>query len=151
MKLIPSKDYSIEPRGAIGKQSCGIIFWQKTGFLRYCNQIGFNSIITLIDKKFKPTMIDRRSDHTYITFDNDDTKVIYIRLKQDSKGKKFIYGESHTAYTDANFHLKVLDIVGFISKHIGSSFFVDDATNYLEHKDYNRLVTYIEEYQICDN
>lgn len=33
--LIFSQDNSIESEGAIGIQTCGIIFWQKTGFLRH--------------------------------------------------------------------------------------------------------------------
>ena len=50
--LIFSQDNSIEPNGSIGLQKCGIIFWQKTGFLRHCNELGFQSIVTLINKKF---------------------------------------------------------------------------------------------------
>ena len=33
--LIFSQDNSIESEGAIGIQTCGIILWQKTGFLRH--------------------------------------------------------------------------------------------------------------------
>lgn len=147
MRLIPSNDNSIEPRGAIGIQKCGIIFWQKTGFLRHCNQIGFNSIVTLLDKKFRPTKIDKHLDCSFLEFDNEELKTLYVSLKRDNKGKNYIYGESHTAYTDADFHLKALEMISFISKQIGTSFYVNDATNYLEQKDYNDLEEYIKNYK----
>ena len=70
--LIFSQDNSIEPNGAIGLQKCGIIFWQKTGFLRHCNELGFQSIITLINKKFSPTNIQNYGDTCFFEFDNDD-------------------------------------------------------------------------------
>ena len=76
--LIPSKDNSIEPRGAIGKQKCGIIFWQKTGFLRHCNDLGFQSMITLINKKFSPTNIQNHGEFCFIQFDNDEEKTFYV-------------------------------------------------------------------------
>ena len=73
--LIFSQDSSIQPNGAIGIQKCGIIFWQKTGFLRHCNELGFQSIITLINKKFSPTNIQSQGNTSFIQFDNDEKKI----------------------------------------------------------------------------
>ena len=76
--LIFSQDNSIEPNGAIGVQKCGIVFWQKTGFLRYCNALGFQSIITLVNKKFSPSNIQNLGDTCFVQFDNDDNKIIFL-------------------------------------------------------------------------
>lgn len=146
--LIFTKDNSIEPKGAIGRQKCGIIFWQKTGFLRHCNKLGLKSIVTLIDKKFSPSSIVASCDKMYfIYFDNDENKEIYLTLKKERNSKHlFIYGESHTVYADAEFHILALQIASYIAKQIGCKFFVDDATGYLEHRSKDRLEQYIKEY-----
>lgn len=59
----------------------------------------------------------------------------------------YIYGESHTAYTDAEFHLKVIEMIKFMSKNIGTDFFVNDATNYLQKNNFDDLVLYIINYK----
>lgn len=147
--LIFSQDNSIEPNGAIGLQKCGIIFWQKTGFLRHCNQLGFQSIITLINKKFSPTSIQNHGDTCFIQFDNDDNKTVYLSLKKERNSNHyFIYGESHTAYSNADFHLFALEVVSYISKQIGCKFFVDDATRFLEHHSFEKLKDYIDNFEI---
>ena len=147
--LIFSQDNSIDPNGAIGLQKCGIIFWQKTGFLRHCNQLGFQSIITLIDKKFSPTNIQHNGDTCFIQFDNDDNKIIYLSLKKERNSNHyFVYGESHTVYTNAEFHLLSLDVVNYISKQIGCKFYVYDATRFLEHYSIEKLKDYIDKFEI---
>ena len=95
-KLIFSQDNSIEPNGAIGLQKWGIIFWQKTGFLRHCNELGFQSIITLINKKFLPTNIQNYGDTCFIQFDNDDNKFVDCAF---AGGADFIVSE------DAHFNV----------------------------------------------
>lgn len=133
--LIPYKDHSIEPRGAIGTQKFGIVFWQKTGFLRHCNHLGFQSMITLIQKKFSPTDIQNHGEHCFLQFDHHEDKVIYLALKKESDSKHyFIYGEAQTVYTDVEFHILTLNVISYISKQIGCKFFVNDATGYLEHR-----------------
>ena len=64
--LIFSQDNSIDPNGSIGIQKCGIIFWQKTSFLRHCNELGFQSVITLVSKKFLPTNIQNCGDTCFM-------------------------------------------------------------------------------------
>lgn len=146
--LIPSKDNSIEPRGAIGRQKCGMIFWQKTGFLRRCNALGFQTVITLIGKKFAPSYVDDRGESCFIQFDNDDEKIIYLSLKKERNSKhRFIYGECSTAYTDPDFHIFALNVVSYIGKELGCRFFVDDATDYLTHRSTEKLLEYIVNYQ----
>ena len=147
--LISSKDNSIQPNGAIGKQKCGIIFWQKTGFLRHCNYIGFQSMIALINKKFSPSNIQNHGEYCFIQFDNNDEKIIYLSLKQEPNSKHcFIYGESHTVYADSRFHIFALNVVSYIGKQIGCKFFVDDATDFLEHQSTEKLDAYIDKFEI---
>ena len=147
--LIFSQNNSIEPNGAIGRQKSGIVFWQKTGFLRHCNRLGFQSIITLINKNFSPSNIQNNGDTCFIEFDNDNNKIIYISLKKEQKSNHYyIYGESHTAYADAEFHLFALEVVRYISKQIGCKFFVDDATRYLEHHSFEELKEYIDSFKM---
>ncbi len=147
--LIPSKDNSIQPNGAIGKQKCGIIFWQKTGFLRHCNYLGFQSMITLINKKFSPSDIQNNGECCFLQFDNDDEKIVYLSLKKERDSNHcFIYGESHTVYVDADFHIFALKIVSYIGKQIGCKFFVDDATGYLEHRSAEKLDEYIINFEV---
>lgn len=147
-KLIFSKDNSIEPNGAIGIQKCGIIFWQKTGFLRHCNELDFQSMIILIKNKYSPTSVQIDGNVCFIQFDNDVKKMIFLSLKKERNSKHcFIYGESHTVYADAEFHLFALEVVNYIAKNIGCKFYVDDATGYLEHGSKEKLEQYIEN---CD-
>ena len=147
--LIASKDNSMEPNGAIGKQKCGIIFWQKTGFLRHCNDLGFQAVITLLNKHFSPTHIQNHGESCFIQFDNDEKKTIYLSLKKERDSKHcFIYGESHTVYADADFHIFALKIVSYIGKQLGCKFFVDDATDYLRHRSFEQLGEYIMNYEI---
>ena len=147
--LISSKDNSIQPNGAIGKQKCGIFFWQKTGFLRHCNYLGFQSIITLISKKFSPSNIQNNGESCFFQFDNDDKKIIYLSLKKEPNSKHyFIYGESHTVYADSKFHILALDVASYIGKQIGCKFFVDDATDFLEHQSIDKLDEYIDNFEI---
>jgi hypothetical protein len=145
--LICSNDNSIEPNGAIGIQTCGIIFWQKTGFLRRCNELGFQTIIELVKRKFAPTSVQKGENCFFLTFDNDDKKIIFVSLKQEKKSKHhFIYGESHTAYTDVDFHIFALNFVSYISRQIGCKFYVNDATGYLENRSDEQLEKYIKKY-----
>ena len=147
--LIISNDNYIEPNGAIGKQKCGIIFWQKAGFLRHCNYLGFQSMITLIDNKFSPTNIQNYGESCFIQFDNDDNKIIFLSLKKERNSNHyFIYGESDTVYANAEFHLFSLDVVSYISKQIGCKFYVDDATRFLEHNSIDKLKDYIDKFEI---
>ena len=145
--LICSNDNSIEPNGAIGIQTCGIIFWQKTGFLRHCNELGFQTIMELVKRKFAPTSVQKSENCFFFTFDNDDEKIIFVSLKQEKKSKHFfIYGESHTAYTDVAFHIFALNVVSYIAKQIGCKFYVNDATGYLENRSVEQLEKYIKNY-----
>ena len=145
--LIFSKDNSIQPNGAIGIIKCGIIFWQKTGFLRHCNELGFQSIISLIKKKYSPTSVQIDGNLCFIQFDNDEEKMFFLSLKKERNSKHcFIYGESHTVYADAEFHLFALELVNFIAKNIGCKCYVDDATGYLEHGSKEKLEQYIDNY-----
>ena len=145
--LIASKDDSINPNGTIGIQKCGLIFWQKTGFLRHCNYRGFQSMITLISKRFGPTNIQNRGESCFIQFDNNEEKILYLSLKKEKNSKKsFIYGESHTVYADADFHILMLRVVSYIAKQIGCKFFIDDVTGYLKHHSIEKLNEYISNF-----
>ena len=143
--LISSKDNSIQPNGAIGKQKCGIKFWQKTGFLRHCNYIGFQSMIALINKKFSPSNIQNHGEYCFIQFDNNDKKIIYLSLKQEPNSKhSFIYGESHTVYADSKFHMLALDIVSSTYTSLDQGFGDTDAGKWLqEHsREYGFILRY---------
>lgn len=145
--LIYTKDNSINPNGPIGIQSCGVIFWQKTGFLRHCNELVFQSTITLVKKKYSPTYVQIDGKVCFIQFDNDKEKMVFLSLKRERNSKHYyIYGESHTAYTNTDFHLFVLELISFIAKNIGCKFYVDDATGYLEHRSVEKLDEYIKSY-----
>lgn len=147
--IIFSKDNSIEPNGSIGIQKCGIIFWQKTVFLRHCNELGFQSMITLIKKKYSPTSVQIDGNVCFVQFDNDEKKIIFLSLEKERNGKHcYIYGESHTVYADSEFHLFALEVVNYIAKNIGCKFYVDDATGYLEHRSKEKLEQYIENFDI---
>lgn len=148
--LISYNDNSFQLNEVIVKQKFGIIFWQKTGFLRYCNYIGFQSMIKLINKKFSPSNIQNYGESCFIQFDNDDKKIIYLSLKKKTNSKHcFIYGEAHTVYADSKFHILALDIISYIGEQIGCKFFVDDATNFLEHQSAEKLDEYIKNFDIA--
>lgn len=148
MKLISSENDHFEDEGTYGKQECGMVFWQKTGFLRHCNELGFSSIVKLIEKKYTPTKVEFLPQQCFITFDNDENKMIYLTLKPEKDLKHlYIYGESHTVYAGIDFHIKSLEIVLFIAKQIGSDFFVNDATAYIDSKDKNALENYIAQFK----
>lgn len=148
-RLIFSKDNSINPNSAIGIQKCGIIFWQKTSFLCHCNERGFRFIVNLIKKEYSPTFVQIDGNDCFIKFDNDEKKVIFLSLKKErNSNHKFIYGESHTAFVNAEFHLFILEIVSYIAKNIGCKFYVDDATGFLEHGLREKLEQYIKNYDI---
>jgi len=111
--------------------------------------LGFQSIITLINKKFSPTNIQNYGDTCFFEFDNDDNKTIFLSLKKERNSNHyFVYGESHTVYTNAEFHLFSLDVVSYISKQIGCKFYVDDATRFLEHNSIDKLKDYIDKFEI---
>lgn len=146
--LISSKDNSIEHDGGIGKQKCGLIFWQKTGFLKHCNYLKFQAVITLIDKQFSPTNIQNHGTYCFIQFDNNEEKILYICLKKQKNSKRyFIYGEAHTVYVNSDFHIFALNIISYIGKELICKFFVDDATGYLEHRSVKKLDDYISNFE----
>lgn len=75
--------------------------------------------------------------------------MIFLSLKKERNSKHyFIYGESYTAYADAEFHLFVLEVVSYIAKSSGCKFYVDDATGFLQHRSKEKLEQYIESYDI---
>lgn len=148
-KLISSKDNSIEPRGAIGKQRFGIIFWQKSTF-RYCGKRKLKSIIKLIDQKYSPTKIEKGLRWYFIEFDHNHKKILYLTIKKNLL-RSSLYGESHTAYVDADFHIFVLELINYISTELGCKIFVDDATGYLEHRSVKKLKEYIDNLEIVSH
>ena len=84
----------------------------------------------------------------YMCFDEDVTKTISLFLEKELNAKRcFVIGEASTVNTDTEFHLLVLDIVEYIAKSLGSKFYVDDATGYLEHGSVELLEKYIEEHR----
>ena len=83
-----------------------------------------------------------------IQLDPDEKKWIFLSLeKERNSNHHFLYGESHTIFAGAEFHLFALEIVGYIAKNLGCKFYVDDATGYLEHGSKEKLEQYIEN---CD-
>ncbi len=127
----------------------GIVFWQKTGFLRHCNLRGFYAIVQLVSRKCAPTGVDWLNDRLAVfVFDHDKNKSIYLMLKQDPGSKRqYLYGASPTARTDADFHMFALDVVETIAKHIGTKFYVNDATGYVTSQSKADLERYISAYQ----
>lgn len=103
----------------------------------------------MIDKEFSPTFIQYTDDTYFIQFDNNEKRTIFITLKKERDSKNpFIYGESHTVYADADFHIFALSVVNYIAKQIGCKFFVDDATDYLKHRSKEQLEKYIKEFNV---
>ena len=130
MKLIPF-DSSSTVKEVMKEQDRGIIFKQKTGFLRRCNALGFRSIVSLIERNFNPFNIYLSENSATISFDYDEKKMVYLFLKQeeDNKKKRYIYGEAPFNQRNNDFHLTVIEIIKFISKNFGTSFYVDDTAN----------------------
>jgi len=121
MKLIPVKSNA---------SLNTVTFNQKTGFLRYCNHLGFKSICTLINKHFTPMKYDYDDMIPQCTFTfDDDAEKVHLMLKDAQvSNKKYISG---SAYVDnQDFYNKVIAIAQFTSKHIGCSFYLDDATGF---------------------
>ena len=145
-KLIFSKDNSIEPRGAIGKQKAGIIFWQESAF-SYCSKRKLKSLVKLIDQKYSPTKIEKGLQWYFIEFDRNHEKILYLTIKK-KLFRSLLYGESHTAYVDADFHIFVLELINYLSTELGCKIFVDDATGYLEHRSVENLKEYIDNFEV---
>ena len=146
--MISKRDPLYDPKSSIGVQQCGIIFWQKTGFLRRCNLNGFTALMSLAAKNFAPTDVFMQEPQTcYLTFNGCAKNVIFIQLKSDKNGHFYIYGEAHTAYANRKFHLFALDVVEFIARNTGCRFYVDDATGYIGQRSVAQLDKYISEYQ----
>lgn len=144
--LIPSKDNSIQPNGAIGIQKCGIVFWQKTEAWHQGNQSVFQSAVDFIAAVFAPTSVQRNGNACFLQFENDEKKTIFLMRKNRNVkmlNRFFLCGESHTAYADAKFHLFVLHVLDCTAEKLGCKFCVDDATGYLEHHSMERLEEYI--------
>lgn len=111
----------------------GIVFWQKTGFLRHCNDLGFQSMITLVERKFSPTDVEKIGNSCFFEFDNEEKKNIYLELKKEPDSKNFfIYGEADAGYTDSEFHEFALIVVSYIAKQIGCKFYVCDTTDFIK-------------------
>lgn len=145
-RLIPSKDNSIDILSLIGRQKWGIIFWQKTGFMRHCNALGLQSFVTLAIKQFSPINVRLEVNNYVLEFDDTGTKVIRIGLKQEPNSTNCaLFGEAHTVGTDKEFHILVLEVIEFISKHMGCKLFVDDATGFLESGSEEQLSKYLDE------
>lgn len=149
-KLISSKDNSIEPRGAIGKQKCGIIFWQESTLFRHCSKQKLKLIIKLIDRKYSPTEIIKGPWWYIIKFDSNEQKVVFLTVKK-KPFRYSLYGESYTAYVDADFHIFVLELINYISTELGCKIFVDDSTGYLEHRSVKKLKEYIDNLEIVSH
>ncbi len=138
------------PNGVSRSCSDGIEFWQKTGFLRHCNETGFRSIVALVSKRFSPvSVIETCKNHCVLHFDKDNNfKSVYLRLCNERNSKNtYIAGASSTTYTDIEFHLLVLEIISFIAKNIGCKFYVDDSTGYIEHHSKDEFYSYASEYK----
>ncbi|MBQ8836947.1 MAG: hypothetical protein IJ002_05520 [Clostridia bacterium] len=144
-RLIPSKDNSIDILSLIGRQKNGIIFWQKTGFMRHCNALGLQSFVTLAIKQFSPINARLEVNNYVLEFDDAGTKTIRIGLKQEPNSTNCaLFGEAHTVGTDKEFHILVLEVIEFISKHMGCKFFVDDASGFLESGSEEQLSKYLD-------
>lgn len=104
-----------------------MVFYQKTGILRYCNALGFKSICTMIQKYTAPIKFyyNETIPQCIFTFENDT--VVHLLLQQKSNSNKlYIYG---SAYVDRkDFHEKVILIAKLASKHIGCPFYLEDTT-----------------------
>lgn len=106
-------------------------------------------MIALVNKKFSPTNIQNYGKYCFIQFENNGEKIIYLSLKKEPDSKHyFIYGEAHTVYADSKFHILALDVVNYIGQQLRCKFFVDDATDFLEHRSTKKLDEYIENFEI---
>ena len=145
--LIPSKDNSIEPNGAIGKQKCGIIFWQDSRLFHRFSKRKLKWLINMIGQKYSPTKVEKGIWWYFIKFDHNDEKIIYLTIRK-KHFRTFLYGESHTTYVGADFHIFVLELISYISTELDCKIFVDDATGYLEHRSIDKLKNYIDNLEI---
>lgn len=120
-KLIPQKGNALPNT---------LTFTQKIGFLRYCNPLGFQSICALIDNDFSPVKVeyDEISLQCVFVFGEPNEKVHLMLRDVSGSTKKYIFGSAYIDNDD--FHETVIAIVKFVSKHIGCSFYLDDATRY---------------------
>lgn len=144
--LISSKDNSIEPKGAIGKQKFGIIFWQESSHFHNCGKRKLKSLVKLIDQKYSPVKIEKGLRWYFIKFDCNQEKILYLTIKK-KLFRSLLYGESHTAYVDADFHIFVLELINYISEKLGNKICVDDATGYLDHRCVEKLTEYIDNFE----
>lgn len=147
-RLIPTKDSSLDPFQNIGKITDGIAFRQKTSWLGGCNENGFKTICLLTQKKFSPVEMSLGEYLCAMFFDDECNKIINFHLEKEPNANRcFVFGFSCTVDTDVQFHLLVLDIIEYIGKCLGSKFYVDDATGYLEHRSEELLEKYIKEHR----
>ena len=147
--IIATRDTK-RPNGAYRSSSGEIEFWQQTGFLRHCTETGFRSIIALISKRFSPVSVIETCKNTYfLHFDKDNNfKSVFLRLCNERNSKNtYIDGASSTAYTDIEFHILVLEIIGFIAKNIGCKFYVDDSSGYIVHRSEDEFYAYASKYK----
>ncbi len=146
-RLIATKDTSLDPFQNIGRITDGIAFRQKNSWLGGCNENGFNTICVLAQKKFAPVQMSLGDRVCAMFFDEECEKIVSLFLeKEENANRSFVLGFSNTVDTDVQFHLLVLDIIEYIGKSLGSKFYVDDATGYLEHQSMELLEKYIEEH-----
>lgn len=147
-RLVSTKDTSLDPFQEIGRQKDGIVFRQKTSWLGGCNENGFKTVCFLIRKKCEPLGFSYDERLCYMFFDKDLTKTVSFFLEKEPKANRcFMFGSSVTVDTDADFHLLVLDIAEYAAKSLGSKFYVDDATGYLEHGSRELLEKYMQEHR----
>lgn len=132
--LIPVQECPENFGSASENSAYGIVFWQKTGLFRHCNALGFQSIISLIQKQFSPTSVQMQKMTCSLQFQHQEKNVILLTLqKEQHSNHLYIYGESPTVHAGAEFHLFALHVVSYVAKQIGSKFYVKDATGYLSH------------------
>ena len=120
MKLIPLNNDS-SPNS--------VIFYQKTGFLRYCNANGFKSICIILKKELVPIAVeydDTVPQCTFI-FENNDSINLLLKNKNDST-KRYIFGCAHVNNRD--FYRKTISTAQLVSKHIGCPFYLNDTTEF---------------------
>ena len=104
-----------------------VIFYQKAGFLRYCNAPGFKSICTIINHELAPERFyyDDKMPQCILTFKNDAHVYLLLKRKTNST-KEYIFGSAQVSHVD--FYSKVLLIAQLASKHIGCPFYLEDTT-----------------------
>ncbi len=138
--LIPSGSGSPDPHCAIGIQESGIVFWQD----EISTPAELDGIIEFIVGKYSPSGAERHGSSCFFTFENDPERIMLLTLHNSSNGQSFIYGEAHTAYVDADFHIFILDLIQSLAEETKGYFNVSDSTGYLSSLSYDGLLTYIE-------